>query len=284
MELAGQWDENAEKISVFTLAVSDQTEKYFNNLPEGDTKDAVRFLFSNICAVSVSIVDHCKNPNKRLHSSSFVPAVLLRTLIDCCISIFAFCRGNNDTERSRLFLNFSKVADFKRACLEEKNLGCPYIPNRPEICQTIALRKELARSSLLEFGTAYLKKKCRDAKEAQSCLIEATKRGCESLKEFRDRWYPETRRDILKEREMEWVYDVFYTRLSSAVHADVHASEIFRGAPRSGVGWYALQFWGAAIYALVAHFKIPLTKLPEGDPENFLGSICYKNLCYPAKP
>jgi len=217
-------------------------------------------LQNDLSAVGGSIIALCQQRNV----SSQAGCALLRTLMEGCLSVFAFCV--DPSARAKLYWDFSAVLDWRFACLDEVHFGCPLSPKTPEKRQKIDDRKQRVKRIILQVGKPYLiSKKGRTPDER---LNEAVLPGNETKRYFRDTWYPEKRKELLAAENMGWLYDVIYQRLCSAVHSDSGASKIFEGLHRSHAVTVAIQYWSAAIYRLVDELGLHLPADKKGILHN----------------
>ena len=203
MKLTGNWDPKMDKLVQCLCGVDDKFKAKAAEHADGPTRLAFEQLYTNISAVSMAIVLMCKAPQP---CSSQVVGSLMRTLIDGCISMFAFCR--EPVARSRLFIDFAVVLKFKGQLRHEANLGCPYTPKLDEAARAAA--KAQVRAEMLRVGTAYLDSRKRKNRTDQEMLEMALRPGNEHPTWFRNTWFPESRRDILDTEQMGWIDDVFY--------------------------------------------------------------------------
>ncbi len=256
MHLTGQLTDDDKGILGELPEVCSKLEAELFCLPQGLVKDVAIQLYYDVSDIPAAIIILCQQPR----TSSRVSCVLLRTLIESCLSVFAFCQDPD--ERAKLYWNFNAVLDWKFVCRDEQHIGCPLVPDTPERTASMAARKQSASELLEQYGEAYLSRKKGGSPE--ELLTDALTSGNGKPQFFRDRWYPETRaEEILQRENMGWVYDVLYRRLCSAVHSDSSASKILVTS-RSSMFSLACQFWGAAMYKLVERFRLHLSAPHKG--------------------
>lgn len=179
----------------------------------------------------------------------------MRTLIEGCLSAFALCR--DPKKQAKLYGNFLAVLDYRLACGEERHLGSPFVKDTPEKRVKIARKKENARKVLETVGLDYL-----TGTPSVERLRTALSTG--HHKAFRDKWYEDSPRALLKEERMEWLHDVLYVRLCSAVHSDSAASMVFTNLDRGTVFTLCWQLYSAAVYRLVESFRINISAEHKG--------------------
>jgi len=247
MELTGNLGSDDRKIfEKFLVPINEEVTKEIDNLPLNKTKDALIEIHQGLVAITFSIVTLCEQEK----TSSQATASLMRTLIDGCLTAFAFCK--NPKEQAELYINFRAVLDFRFACCQEKHLGCP-LADTSEDHQKIAENKGKARKVLETVGLDFLNKKT----PSQASLHDALSKGRHNA--FRNTWYSEERKNLLIAEGMEWVYDYLYVRLCSAVHSDSAASKVF-DSERYIVFTWSWMLYLAAVYRLVETFHIDLPK------------------------
>lgn len=267
MKLTGNWDPLMDKMVQGLGGLDDKFKAKAAAHTDGPTRLAIEQLYTNICAVSTAILLLCKAPQP---CSSQVVGSLMRTLIDGCISVFAFCR--DPTTRSRLFTDFAVVLKFKGQLRHEANMGSPYAPKVDEA--TRAAAKAQVRAEMLRVGAAYLNSRKRKNRTDQEMLEEALRPGNEHPSWFRNTWFPESRREILDAEQMGWIDDVFYKWLCSPVHSDAWAGECFASLKRIDVATLAMQLWGAAVWRLGETFRVVM----EAEEVRTIRDVFYKRL------
>jgi len=251
MKLQFQWDDQMEELVSELCTVSENIASQLKSLLRGRDKDALIQLFSDQSALVASVIDYCRKPPPR---SCQTAGTLLRTLLEGCISIFAFCKDPKG--RAELYLDFLAVLDFRFACSDEKNIGCPFL-RKPGAAESAKSRKELAAQRLAAFGSHFLVSKNSQGAPTDA-LQQALRPGQERPGRFRKTWYPETREQVLSSEGMRWLHEVIYKRLCSCVHSDAAASKILEKLKTESIGMFALELWGAAMYRIVDTFQIGL--------------------------
>jgi len=267
MKLTGNWDPMMDKLVQGLGGLDDKFKAIAGAQTDGSTRLAIEQLYTSICAVSTAILLLCKAPQP---CSAQVVASLMRTLIDGCISVFAFCK--DPATRSRLFIDFAVVLKFKGQLRQEANMGCPYVAKVDEAARAVA--KAQVRAEMQRVGTAYLESRRRKHRTDQEMLEEALRPGNEHPSWFRDTWFPEKRRDILDAEQMGWIDDVFYKWLCSSVHSDAWAGECFGGLERTHVATFAVQLWGAAVWRLGETLRVVM----EAEEVRVIRDTFYKHL------
>jgi hypothetical protein len=254
MEIGGHWDDRIEGLLAELDVPHGKLHKHLEGLGSGPVKKAAIQLHSDVSAIFTFIARYCRDNEA---CSAQIVAAVLRMLIESAVSVFAFCQDPKNREhRARLYLNYAAVYDFRFACLDEANFGCPWDEGDPHERQRILSRKAKAQANLAEHAVDYLRKKPKSGQTAEDLAKEALATGNERPQWFRLKWYPEARRDILRREGMEWIDDVLYKRFCSAVHSDVCASEILANLGRTNTFGLALQFWGAALYRLIEELNV----------------------------
>lgn len=246
MEIGGPWDPQTDKVRDHLCKIGEGLEDGIKAVPSAAVRDASSTLYRNVSAVSSTLYKLCSDT--RTKCSSQAVGLLLRTLIDASIAIFAFC--GDPPSRAILFMNYACVLKFKLHINSMRNIGCPVMPASRYSPDKVAEAKAIARRNLLQFGAAYLKDEPGRGKTANDVLLVATKEGSERPKLFRDHWFPESRSAVLACEQMAWVDDVLYKPLCSSVHSDVWAGSPLGGLERSSAAFFALQFWGASVLRL----------------------------------
>ena len=207
---------------------------------------------------------------KQEAASSHAVGVLVRALIEQCVSVFAFCKA--PAERAELYLNYAAVLDWKFALGDEQHIGAPLTPGGEEWQDQFNRRKAEARENILRLGVPYVKKK----ESPEVVLKTKVNEEVPARRFLRDRWYPEERHDIFEEHRMRWVHDVVYARLCSPVHGDTAASQIFGSFQRGYAFIFAAQFWGAAVYRIVESFRLGLPSPHKGILRGFYTELQWK--------
>ena len=256
MRLTGAWQKDLDIILGQIHVACGNIASQLKQLPRGLTKQVAIQLYNDVSAVAGALI----NLTKQEPASSQVACVMLRTLLEGGISVFAFCK--DPEQRGKLYWNYLAVLDWKHVCLHEKNFGCPLISGDQAHAKNVAERKKSAKGHLRNLGEVFIIPK--KGQRNKQRLLEALAPGNELRKWFRDRWFPETRREVLNQERMGWVYDVVYTRLCSSVHSDSAASKVFAGIERGHILMVGLEFWGAAIYKLVETFRFNLSADHKG--------------------
>lgn len=171
------------------------------------------------------------------------------------VSTFAFCK--KPEERAPLYWNYNAVLDWKFVLADRRNFGCPFVPGEgnSDYMEKFKTREESATAKIRELGGSYLK--------PGKTLDEAMQSNA-PWKYFRDSWYPESRRKILEQEEMSWVYDVMYSRLSCAVHSDSAAVLLFSRTDRDTTVNFCFLLLGASLYRLIESLRINVPSRPKG--------------------
>ncbi len=271
MEVTGTWGQEQERLLQDLLVPCGNIESQLRCLRDGPVKEGAMHLYNDLSAVSGHLINSARSTQK---IPSQVAAVLVRTLIDCCCSVFAFCV--DPQSRGTLYLNYRAVLDLRLGLANLRHVGCPFVPANLEIVSANKARVSEAGSALRSSGSGYLRKRCSSAGQARRILEGALAPGAEDPRPFRETWYPEGRRGILEEEGMGWLYDVVYKLLCSAVHSDPAASMILRGFSRRDLFTVTLEFWGAGMYKLVEAFRINLP-----SEHKALLRLCYKHFLWP---
>ena len=260
MLLTGEWNEESTTILKKISVACGNIESQLGQLPPGLTKKVAIQLYEDISAV----VGALSNLTRQERASSQVACMMLRTLLEGAISVFAFCK--NPEQRGKLYWDYSAVLDWKNVCRHEKNVGCPLVADEANVAE----RKKSIRDNLMNVGEDFIIPKA--GKSNKERLIEALVPGKERNL-FRNTWFPERRHEVLEQERMGWVYDVLYTYLCSAVHSDSAASKVFAGSDRGHMFIQGLGVWGAAIYKLVETFTIKLPSTHKGILRHFYESL-----------
>lgn len=208
-------------------------------------------LYNDLSALTSAIIVLLQQAN----TSKLAIAALFRSLIDCCVSIFVFCK--NPKKNASLYHNFSAVLDWNFACIHGNNLGSPPVPDSQEKRDSIQTRKEKIIPVLREFGLSYTRKSL-----TQDQLLKALAESRFNI--FRDTWYTEKRGKIFEEEKMKWVYEVFYKRFSSATHSDSSGSFVLCVENKSHALTWIFQFWCAGIYRLAESLNIKMNAEHKG--------------------
>jgi hypothetical protein len=245
--------------------VSDKLAAEMKAMPGGPVKEAAIRLQNDLTAIASTLMNLCAHPR----TSSQAVCALLRTLLEACISVFAFC--GNPAARASLYLDFAAVLDWRNVCIDEKHIDNPLSPDTAEKRSRLAERKANAKRNVERLGLPYVMQ--AKNKTGEERLLQAIEPGNETKKFFRETWYPDGRVCVLEAEKMGWVYDVLYRRLCSAVHSDAGASKVLAGIKREHMVTIAWQWWAAAIYRLVEALKL---RLPE-EQNGFLLD-CYQGL------
>ncbi len=245
MELKGQLDQDDKRIIEELKHVSSKIGTEFQAMPKGLVKDAAIQQYSDMSTIAGTIINLCDLPK----TPSQPIGVLLRTIIESSISVFAFCK--DPKANAKLYSNFPVILDWKRLLMRKKHFGCPIVPDDQERRNVLIKHEQEFRKRMLKLGQPYLKTK-------KHTLKEALQSGKNPNNMFRDRWYKETRHNILKDERMEWVYDLYYSMLCSIVHMDSAACRILSLVKKQTAVTLSNQFWGAIIYKLVETFRFRL--------------------------
>ena len=269
MQLKDQWSKDLDLIIRHFTVASGRIEQQLTDMSQGSLKTAVCQLYTDLSSTFGTMINLCRSG---MTVSSLVAATLLRGLIESMISIFAFAK---DAEtRADLYLSFQAVLDFKALCCHEVNQGCPHLPEDVITDDKLTERRRITSEALKRVGTAFLRKCPGSEDEAERTLAECLRaRPEEALHAFRERWFPESRRDVLIAEKMGWIYPVHYQRLCSAVHSDAAASKVFGGFPKDRFIDLAMEFWSAGLYRLIDELGIRVDSQTKGGLRQ-----CYESL------
>ena len=271
MFLVGKWDLENDQLIRGLFNSNSKIGSDLQRMNSEASQVALR-VFGDLCAVTSALWLYCRQDD--LPRSSQVAGLMLRSVIDACISTFAFCQDT--TSRTRDYLNFTAVVDFRLSTAEESLVGSPMIMTTSQLA--IAGRKRSAVEALATCGQNFLRpeivaKAAKKGKSVQDLVREALMPGQEKPAWFRITWYPMKRREVLEQEQMAWIYDFFWPRLSSATHSDAAAATVFSNLQRNSVANIALSLWCAGVYRIADEFRIQL-------PANEKGAIryCYNSL------
>jgi len=213
-------------------------------------KQVVTELLDSLLANYGSLWQLCEQ-NK---TSAAAAASLLRALIDSTLSCLAFCK--DPATRTQLFQDFTVVLDWKSTIQDSKHLGSPLAPDTVAYRNALVGRQTAAEKSLRRCGMAFYAGKGTPTQAKVNDAIKNKKR-----RSFRDRWYPEARRDLLAGVSLAGVYDILYCRLSSGVHSDAAASLVLQDVRKTNIMTCATHIIGIGLWCLVAklRFRLPAT-------------------------
>ena len=248
MQLTGHVDPDTVRLLNELMTACKRMESQMRELPDDLTRKCLVRLYNDLSAVTAGIVNYlCVE-----RASSQVTAALLRTLMESCISVFAFCKAPG--KMGPLYWHYDAVLDWKFVLMDEKNVGCPYVPEKEDYTKRFRARKIEARKAIGRLGEPYVKPKKKST--PGETLKRALTEGSESSSCFRDTWYGEGRKAILESEGMGWTYDVLYTRLCSCVHSDSAASKVLGGLSKDHAVNTAMEWFGAAIFKILETFPI----------------------------
>ncbi len=215
-------------------------------------------LLNDACAISGTIIDSCR---RNRPTSKQAVAALLRTQLEAFINILAFCIKPSD--RAAMFEGFKTILRYRIICNLVKHPKAPfYTRNTSAWAEKKRQVQEEITADRGRFANFLPPKK-----------LNLLQQALESPGKFRKTWYPEDRRQILCMHEMEWLYDVEYSRLSSAVHSDGFATLAVSGTNRTTPGMVTILVLGAAVHQLSNAMSV---ELDASDCE--LLKWCYNSL------
>ena len=260
MELTGQWSQDLDFVIEHFEAADGRICQQLKDMPSGAVQKAASQLYTDISSVFGSMIALCRT---QTHVSSLTAAALLRTLIESAMSIFAFA---NDTEaRAVLYHNFQAILDFKNLCAQELNVGCPHVFSDAAAEQRRCERRREIEGNLRRVGGPFLRKETSSYAEREQLLADAAiAPPDEGPKRFREKWYPEDRRELLADETMARVYPIHYQRLCSAVHSDAAGSKLLGDFPRDRFIDLAMQFWASGVYRLIDVLGINVDSQTKG--------------------
>lgn len=302
MEIIGPWDPQMDNLLEQAGRISDELEKGIKAFPEDRQaeKRASLSLFGNLSAVSSTLYKLCKDTSTPCSSQAV--GSLVRTAIDSSISVFAFCMAPGPRERAIMYLNYECVLRLQHLTWCRKHIGCPLLP--PSLCDThrIELELEIAERDVWMRCGQFLGKEgekpgkpcgqpiptgadgkaqpvlMREYRPSEKRMVVVDKKGkLVEPKWFRDRWFPEKRSAVLKNENMEYLYDILYRSLCSCVHSDVGAALPYAGSDRSSPAGLGLLMWGASVHKLSKALEVGL----RPNDAKLLEEQFYKPLQWP---
>lgn len=251
-------------------------EAHHKEMPDTPVRNVSASLYTSVSAVLGTIYQLCKAPEP---CSSQVVGALLRILLDSSVSVFAFC--HDPDKRAVLFLDFEAILKLRGQRRINANVGCPFFPRHKRDEQECRAFEEDTRLAVCRVGRPFLKKKAKNGQSEDDLLREAVCPGSNLGAYFHDHWYPEkNREEVLRYEKMEWLDDVMYDWLCSAVHSDVGAARVFAGYDRTNTVRIASWFWGASVWRLVQILGVPL-------PQNLADRLrdeCYVPMQWQRQP
>jgi hypothetical protein len=94
------------------------------------------------------------------------------------------------------------------------------------------------------------------------------------LSGFRNKWHGERLHDLLLGGDIGWAYDMLYAPLSSHVHADVLAGQLFARLGKPSVVTIALMIYGCGVHTLVETFsELSLSSKEKGLLNKIVGKM-----------
>lgn len=241
--LPGNLNKNDEKLLEEFGELYSKIAPQLDAQPLGCLREASIRMCWDITALYQSIITLLRQED----TFQIIIAALIRSLIDCCVSIFVFCK--DPQKNAELYHNFLAVHDWIVACKDQKHQGCPIVSDSQEEQSRLQKRKAEYASVLKKIGMPYTNKKSCTQEE----LEKALEKGETNI--FRNRWHEEKRDKFLKNEGMEWVYDLLYSYYSSATHTDP-AGSVILGVNKSIALNLMLILWGAGVYRLAKSLNI----------------------------
>jgi hypothetical protein len=271
MELSGQWNPDADKVFYHIAMIGTELEKGADKMPCGPVRDASSAMYSNLSAVSGTLLKICKDTTTPCSSQAV--GSLLRSVIDSTISVFAFC--HDPQNRAIMYLQYKAVLNWMHVERVIKNIGCPLLPASQHEAREVEIAREMAGRDLWIMGVQFLTQKVPSGRQPAEFLREAVKNSSARANWFRQHWWSEKRRsDVLAYEQMAWVDDVLYKWLCSCVHPDVCAGKPLAGLKRDSAAMLALQFWGSSVLRLSQALGVDI----GADNARFLENTLYKRL------
>jgi len=268
MELEGKWDSKIDVLLDHLRPVDEKIKNTIGNMADCQVKEAAAKIYSNLSAVAGTLCYLCK---EQPHCSSQATGAWLRSVIEACVSVFAFCE--DPVNRAPLYLNFAEVVRYKVLLGTEKSVGCLYLPpDDGARLDGIRVGKERVKAFLSQQGACYVRHASARKKPATEVLREALAKDDTSV--FSNTWHGGSPSKVLGRARMQWVYDFLFTRLCSAVHSDVCAADFRAGRQRSTPAGTAILLWGVSIVQLAEALNITLPSAQKG----FLRKHCCRPL------
>ncbi len=173
---------------------------------------------------------------------------------------------------SKLFHDFAAVLDLKLATGNEKAMKekCPIPVSEDAIQSRIQKTWQHLRDNGLPFLKGDLLKSLRRNAADRGVTLEQHWNDQIDSKEitpgaFKDTWLPKSRRDVLSEAKIEWLYDMFYKYCSSAVHSDAGASKLFNTLDVNSLVWLIRAIYDTGIEAMIERFGFNICAATHGN-------------------
>lgn len=266
--LTGSVDPKSKRLLQELMKACGPIEDGLRRKLSGFTQHAAAQLYTDLSSVAGTLLDHVSQKGRR---SSIAAALMMRGVLEACISIFAFCKDT--TRRGTMYLNFVAVLEWKFRTYDEKHPACPLLRRSQSGQEGRAQRKAELVPHLKTFGSKYWVKKRKEGQTKEQYKEAFAKLEVWKPSTFRNTWFPERRCDVLQEEGMGWVHDVLYKRLSSAVHTDPAGSLVFGDLRKDNVYVMCLELWAAALYRLVDELRVNISAVHKGVFRGFYNGL-----------
>lgn len=267
LELTGQWNNGIDRITEFLDQIDQKFQNTVGSWPDSNRTRAIVSLYNNVSAVARTIVLLCKQKP----ASAQAVAILMRALVEACAAIFAFSKDNKVLGHK--YITYSEVIKYKWLLARERNRGCPIDPAARAMEAILRKRKATTKAILHRDAAQFLNPERVGKKSPADVLMKALVQ--DDPRVFTMNWYGETpKRVFSREEGLEWVGDLLYTMLCSAVHSDVWAEKAFGGSKCSTPAMIAVQLRAIAVCRLCEVLGISI----GSDRKGFLRKYCWKPL------
>lgn len=255
MILSGEWDDRTDRVVHMLEPAERKFMTAVDEMADENLKKATKQLYTSVIATTDTILYLCKT---KAPCSSQAVAALMRTLVEACVSVFAFCK--DPAARAPLYLEHAYVVQFRLLPVALAYVGGS--GGTPAMQELLEARDEI-QAFLIENGTKYLgPRRVKESRTPEETVRDAIENG--KSRRFRQQWFPETRSELLQSLRMFVTDDALYPLLCSAVHSDACAALVLGGFNCSEVASMAVEFWAAALLGLVESLGIDLPARLKG--------------------
>jgi len=178
---------------------------------------------------------------------------LLRSMIEALISTLAYC--SNPAEGAIRYRYFLAILQWRWAGLDLKHsTWLERMGLHDSIAQSRTSQAEVLDVMRMH-GGLFLKKKVTVDEAIAKSDYDA----------FDDKWFKQSRRRLLETYHLGWIYDMWYSRFSSSVHADAAALTSFAGTECHQLWNMASRLYQIALWYIADTCKFTLPSSWKGE-------------------
>jgi len=267
MQLQGKWPPIMDAMVQHVAPVDRKIINTVSRWRASPQKQSVSILHTTVSALAGSILELCKVMDP---CSAQVVACLMRSLIEGCAGVFAFCE--NPEKQAQRFLSYEYVNRYTWMLKRECNPQSRFANQTFFDAEAFRRAKAEVKAQLSQVGEEHLDTR-RLGKKVPSEILDAAL-AKDNPRVFAQNWYGSSPRRVFESEGMKGVGDYLYTVLCSAVHSDVSAHSLFANANKMTPAMFSLMLWGAATLKICESLGITM----ESSRKSFLRNVCWRGL------